>query len=221
MTIGIRVLCLIIGYALGLFQTGVILGKASHFDVRKHGSGNSGMTNTMRTMGWKAGILVFLGDSLKAVLAIVIVWIIFKDRYPEAVKMLELYAGLGVVLGNNFPFYLKFKGGKGIACTVGIVFSTFVYMVPISAVLFFAGVIPTGFISVGSLLICGSYFAQIVIFGQLGILAVGSQFLIETYIVAAVITVIAFIRHKDNLKRLASGTENKFHVKKKGEKSED
>lgn len=215
--IEIRIICLVIGYALGLFQTGVIYGKLHHFDLRKHGSGNSGMTNSLRTLGWKAGIIVFLGDSLKAVLAIVIVWIAFKDRYPEAVKMFELYAGLGVILGNNFPFYLKFKGGKGIAATVGIVFSTFVYMVPISAVLFFAGVIPTGFISIGSLLICSSYFAQIVVFGQLGILGVGSAFLAETYIIAGIMTAIAFIRHKENIKRLIHGTENKFRPKKNEE----
>lgn len=215
--IEIRILCLVIGYALGLFQTGVIYGKLHHFDLRKHGSGNSGMTNSLRTMGWKAGIIVFLGDSLKAVLAIVIVWIAFKDRYPEAVKMFELYAGLGVILGNNFPFYLKFKGGKGIAATVGIVFSTFVYMVPISAVLFFGGVIPTGFISVGSLLICSSYFAQIIVFGQLGLLGIGSAFLAETYIIAGIMTAIAFIRHKENIKRLIHGTENKFRPKKNEE----
>ncbi len=215
--IGIRIICLVIGYALGLFQTGVIYGKLHHFDLRKHGSGNSGMTNSLRTMGWKAGIIVFLGDSLKAVLAVVIVWIAFKDRYPEAVKMFELYAGLGVILGNNFPFYLKFKGGKGIAATVGIVFSTFVYMVPISAVLFFGGVIPTGFISVGSLLICSSYFAQIIVFGQLGLLGIGSAFLAETYIIAGIMTAIAFIRHKENIKRLIHGTENKFRPKKNEE----
>ena len=215
--IGIRIICLVIGYALGLFQTGVIYGKLHHFDLRKHGSGNSGMTNSLRTMGWKAGIIVFLGDSLKAVLAVVIVWIAFKDRYPEAVKMFELYAGLGVILGNNFPFYLKFKGGKGIAATVGIVFSTFVYMVPISAVLFFGGVIPTGFISVGSLLICSSYFAQIIVFGQLGLLGIGSAFLAETYIIAGIMTAIAFIRHKENITRLIHGTENKFRPKKNEE----
>lgn len=213
--IAIRIICLVIGYLCGLFQTGVIYGKIHHFDLRKHGSGNSGMTNSLRTLGWKAGIIVFFGDSLKAVLAVVVTWVLFKDRYPEAVKMLELYAGLGVILGNNFPFYLKFKGGKGIAATVGIVFSTFVYMVPISAALFFATVIPTGFISIGSLMIISSYFAQIVVFGQLGLLAAGPQFLPETYIIAAIIVLIAFIRHKENIKRLANGTENKFAPKHK------
>ena len=88
-----RLLCLAVGYIFGLFQTGFIYGRSHGIDIRNYGSGNSGMTNSLRTMGWKAGIIVFLGDSLKAVLAIVIVWIAFKDRYPEAVKMFELTRG--------------------------------------------------------------------------------------------------------------------------------
>ena len=91
--LSVRILCLVIGYALGLFQTGVIYGKIHKFDIRQHGSGNSGMTNALRTQGWKAGVIVFLGDSLKAVLAVVIVWLAFKNRYPDMVKLFELYAG--------------------------------------------------------------------------------------------------------------------------------
>lgn len=213
--ISIRIICLIIGYVFGLFQTGVIYGKLNNFDLRKSGSGNSGMTNAIRTKGWKVGIIVFLGDSLKCVAAIVIVWLVFKESHPDMVKLFELYAALGVILGNNFPFYLKFKGGKGIACSVGMVFSTYVFMVPICAVLFFATVVPTGFISIGSLMIISAYFVQMVVFGQLGFLGIASAFLVEAYIVTAIITAIGFIRHKDNIKRLATGTEKKFINKKK------
>lgn len=210
-----RILCVILGYVFGLFQTGVIYGKLNNFDLRKSGSGNSGMTNAIRTKGWKVGIIVFLGDSLKCVAAVVIVWLLFKERLPEMVKLLELYAALGVILGNNFPFYLKFKGGKGIACSVGMVFSTYVFMVPICAILFFATVVPTGFISIGSLMIISSYLVQTIVFGQLGFLSVASGYLPELYIVVAVITAIGFIRHKDNIKRLATGTEKKFINKDK------
>ena len=213
--ISIRIICLIIGYVFGLFQTGVIYGKLNNFDLRKSGSGNSGMTNAIRTKGWKVGIIVFLGDSLKCVAAIVIVWLVFKESHPDMVKLFELYAALGVILGNNFPFYLKFKGGKGIACSVGMVFSTYVFMVPICAALFFATVVPTGFISIGSLMIISAYFVQMVVFGQLGFLGIASAFLVEAYIVTAIITAIGFIRHKDNIKRLATGTEKKFINKKK------
>lgn len=213
--ISIRVICLIIGYVFGLFQTGVIYGKLNNFDLRKSGSGNSGMTNAIRTKGWKVGIIVFLGDSLKCVAAIVIVWLVFKESHPDMVKLFELYAALGVILGNNFPFYLKFKGGKGIACSVGMVFSTYVFMVPICAILFFATVVPTGFISIGSLMIISSYLVQMIVFGQLGFLGIASACLVEAYIVTAIITAIGFIRHKENIKRLATGTEKKFINKKK------
>ena len=212
--ISIRILCLVIGYLCGLFQTGVIYGKLHHFDLRNQGSGNSGMTNAIRTKGWKTGIIVFLGDSLKAVLAIVIVWLLYKESHPDLVKLFELYAALGVILGNNFPFYLKFKGGKGIAATVGIVFSTYVYMVPICAVLFFVTVIPTGFISIGSLMIVSSYLVQIIVFLQLGFLGIAAECLPEVYVMAAILTAIAFIKHRQNIKRLATGTENKFMPKK-------
>ena len=93
-----RIIGLVIGYIFGLFQTGYIYGKAHHIDIRKHGSGNSGMTNSLRVLGWKAGVIVCLGDLFKAVAAMAITWFLFKDRYPDAVKMLELYAGLGATL---------------------------------------------------------------------------------------------------------------------------
>lgn len=214
-----RIIGLVIGYIFGLFQTGYIYGKAHHIDIRKHGSGNSGMTNSLRVLGWKAGVIVCLGDLFKAVAAMAITWFLFKDRYPDAVKMLELYAGLGATLGHNFPFYLKFKGGKGIACSIGILFAFDFRMAPICAILFFASVIPTGFMSLGSLGIISGFFVQIIVFGQLGLLQIGDSFLPEVYIVAAILAAMAFWQHRENLKRLANGTENKFRPSKKKEEN--
>lgn len=214
-----RIIGLVIGYIFGLFQTGYIYGKAHHIDIRKHGSGNSGMTNSLRVLGWKAGVIVCLGDLFKAVAAMAITWFLFKDRYPDAVKMLELYAGLGATLGHNFPFYLKFKGGKGIACSIGILFAFDFRMAPICAILFFASVIPTGFMSLGSLGIISGFFVQTIVFGQLGLLHIGASFLPEVYIVAAILAAMAFWQHRENLKRLANGTENKFRPSKKKEEN--
>lgn len=115
-----RIICILIGYAIGLFQTGYIYGKTQHIDIREHGSGNAGTTNTLRTLGFKAGAITFAGDCGKAILAIFISWLIFHAQYPEGIKLLGMYAGLGAVLGHNYPFYMKFKGGKGIACTTGV-----------------------------------------------------------------------------------------------------
>jgi glycerol-3-phosphate acyltransferase PlsY len=215
-----RILGIVLGYIFGLFPTGVLYGKAHHVDIRKHGSGNAGMTNSLRVLGWKAGVVVFFGDCLKAVAAMAIIWYLYKDVYPDAVKLLELYAGFGAVLGHNFPFFMKFKGGKGIACSVGIVFAFDWRMVPICAILFFASVVPTGFMSLGSLGILSGFFIQTIVFGQLGLLKVGAQYLPEVYILSAILTGMAFWQHRSNLKRLASGTENKFRPPKKG-KSEN
>ncbi len=213
--ISVRLIALLIGYAAGLFQTGVIYGKIMHRDLRKEGSGNAGMTNTIRVMGFRSGAIVLAGDLFKTVIAMVVVWLLFRHSQPGAVQMLELYAGLGAVLGHNYPFYLKFKGGKGIASTVGIICAYDWRMIPICALCFFAPVIPTGFMSLGSLGMALAFFVQTVVFGQIGLLRTAAEFLPETYVIAAIICGLAFWRHKANIVRLAHGEENKFRPKKK------
>lgn len=103
-----RILALVVGYFFGTFQTGYFYGKAHGIDVREHGSGNSGTTNTLRTLGWKAGAVTFFGDLFKAITAVLIFYFIYRNTYPQAVKCIELYAGFGAVLGHNFPFFLSF-----------------------------------------------------------------------------------------------------------------
>ena len=98
-----RIICLVMGYVCGLFQTGYIYGKVKGIDIRQHGSGNSGSTNALRVMGVRAGALVFMGDFLKTVIPCFLVRILFASR-PEYVYVLSLYAGVGVILGHNFPF---------------------------------------------------------------------------------------------------------------------
>ena len=193
-----RIVSILPRYLFGLFQTGVLYGKAHNVDIRSKGSGNSGMTNSLRVLGWKAGVVVFFGDCLKAVAAMAIIWGVAKTRYPDAVKLLELYAGFGAVLGHNFPFYMKFKGGKGIASSVGIVFA-FDWRI----------------MSLGSLGILSGFFVQTIVFGQLGLLKIATQFLPETYVLAGILTALAFWQHRANIKRLATGTENKFRPAKK------
>lgn len=209
-----RIISILIGYFAGLFQTGVIYGKLTGTDLRKSGSGNAGTTNSIRVLGWKAGVIVLAGDLFKAVIAMVVVWLLFRHRFPNAVQLLELYAGFGTVLGHDFPFYLKFRGGKGIASTVGVICTYQAAMVPICAICFFVAVIPTGFMSLGSLAMMLGFFVQTIVFGQLGLLRTAAELLPETYVIAALITVIAFIKHRQNIVRLLNGTENKFRPKK-------
>ena len=85
-----RIIALAIGYCFGIFQTGYFFGKSKGIDIRNEGSGNAGATNSLRVLGWKAGFITFLGDLLKAILAGVIVYFIFRNTYAEQIRLLEI-----------------------------------------------------------------------------------------------------------------------------------
>lgn len=215
-----RVICIFIGYVLGMFQTGYIYGKLHHVDIRQHGSGNAGATNTLRTLGWKAGLITFAGDLGKAMLAMLIGWLLFRDKYADGVKLLEMYAGFGAVLGHNFPFYMKFKGGKGIACTAGFILAFYPPMAPLCLLLFIVIVAVTRYVSLGSILVMICFWVQLVLFGQLGHLDVNPNLMPEIYIVGALFSVMGIWRHRENIKRLITGKENKFSMGNKMEQKE-
>ena len=205
-----RVICLVMGYVFGLFQTGYLYGK---IDIRNYGSGNSGTTNALRVMGKKAGLIVFAGDFLKTVFACLAARIIFKGS-PDT-DLYVLYAGLGVVLGHNFPCYLNFKGGKGIASMAGILVSMDWRVTLVCAALFLGAVIITRYVSLGSILVVISFFIQILVYGAHGTFTVSADHLMEFYAVAFILMAMAIWRHKTNIKRLLSGTENKLWGGKK------
>lgn len=204
-----RIISILIGYAFGLFTTGYFYSKLVHVDIRQAGSGNIGATNTFRTLGKKAGMIVFLGDGLKGAFAVWLVWAVFHGSYPDEIKVLEAYAGLGAVLGHNFPLHLKFKGGKGIATTAGMMLAFCPQAVPVCFALFVLSVFVKRYVSVGSLLVCLGLFVQTVIFGQNGILGAPEYVLLEIYAVIGAICALGFIRHQANIKRLLAGSENK------------
>ena len=210
-----RIISLLIGYIFGLFQTGYIYGKSKGIDIRTEGSGNAGTTNSLRVLGWKAGAITFAGDLLKAIFAVLLIKLIFGGTYGADTKVLELYAGFGTVLGHNFPRYLQFKGGKGIACTSGVILAVCPMAAPICRLLFILAVGITRYVSLGSILAVCSYLIQVIIFGQLGYLHLAGGALVEFYIVSACFTGMALWKHKENIKRLVNGTENKLGAKKK------
>ena len=208
-----RIVAVAIGYAIGLFQTGYLYGKSQGIDIREHGSGNSGTTNTLRTLGWKAGAVTFIGDVAKAIIAVVIVHFLFREM--DGLKVIELYAGFGAVLGHNFPFYLKFKGGKGIASTSGMILAVCPQAAPLCLILFIAIVLATRYVSLGSIIMVIAFVVQTITYNHLGWLGVESGYMLEFDILAACFTALAIWQHRANIKRLINGTENKFGQKAK------
>lgn len=213
-----RVFCIIIGYVFGLFQTAFFYGKAHGIDIREHGSGNSGTTNALRVLGTKAGLIVFAGDCIKCMLAIALTKAIFGNAYPDAKYLLALYTAAGTILGHNFPFYMGFKGGKGIAATAGLILAFHPYFIPMGVILFFGTFAITHYVSLGSLLIYTGLVVEMVICGQLGVFGGMSQAnLIEMYIIALLLAIMAFWKHRENIGRLLRGEERKTYLFKKND----
>ncbi|MCD8090331.1 MAG: glycerol-3-phosphate 1-O-acyltransferase PlsY [Clostridiales bacterium] len=195
-----KVICLALGYVIGLFQTAYIIGKVfNHIDIREQGSGNSGTTNAFRVMGKKAGIAVFIGDFLKLVIAYFLARLIFGEG------VYSMYAAVGCILGHIFPFYMNFHGGKGIACSLALMLCINPLFALITYVIGFIVFKLKHYVSLASLVMVAVYPLLMIFTGEYG----------EEYIFLMVIAaVVAFYKHKDNIIRLIHGEENKFSVKK-------
>ena len=211
----IRVVCLLIGYVFGLFQTAYIYGKMHGIDIRTVGSGNAGTTNTLRVLGTKAGLIVLAGDIIKTMLAILIVKMLFGNSHADMLYMLVLYTAAGAILGHNYPFYLGFKGGKGIASTAGLILSMPPVFILVGVIVFFGTFLTTHYVSLGSLLVYAGLMIQMVICGQMGLFGAPQAVLIEMYAVTAFLTIMAYWKHRENIVRLAKGEERKTYLFKK------
>lgn len=211
-----RVICLIIGYVFGLFQTAYFYGKMHGIDIRQHGSGNAGTTNTLRVLGTKAGLIVLAGDCLKCMAAIWVVKLLFGASHPEIVYLLKLYAAVGAILGHNYPFYLGFKGGKGIAATAGLILAFHPYFIVMGVAVFFGIFFTTHYVSLGSLLVYVGLMIEMVVCGQMGLFAGMSQIqLYEMYGITAFLAIMAYWKHRENIVRLLHGNERKTYLTKK------
>ena len=208
----LRILLLIIGYFIGNIETGYIFGKIHKMDIRNYGSGNAGATNTLRVLGAKAGLVVFLGDFCKSLIPCLVVRFIFRDNVSLS-YIYMLYIGLGVVLGHNFPFYLGFKGGKGVASTAGIIMALDIRIAVVCLIVFIITVAITRYVSLGSI------FVMFILIGM-------SHFLVkfsygfgegaspmEFRILTAAVGLLSIFMHRANIKRLLNGTENKIGKK--------
>ena len=210
-----RLVCIAIGYVCGLFQTSYIYGKAHGIDIRDYGSGNAGTTNALRTLGRKAGAITFLGDCFKCVVAVLIVWLIFGKTQGENFKLLGLYAAAGTILGHNFPFYLKFRGGKGIAATAGLLFSFDWRLMLVALAVFLLVFFTTHYVSLGSLMVYVVFVGGLFFMGQTGQFDMEPARIYEMYGLGLFLAGLAVWKHRANIVRLSHGNENKTYLKKK------
>lgn len=211
-----RIAALLIGYLFGNFQTSYIYGKMHGIDIRTKGSGNAGTTNTLRTLGKKAGAIVMIGDIIKCVIAVYIVHFLFGAKVPQMDYLLRMYAGLGCILGHNYPFYMNFKGGKGVACTGGLIIAMSLPMTLIGIVLFFGTIALTHYVSLGSLLVGAEFLIGIIIMAVTGKFQTTTAINIEIVILAVIISGMMYVRHSKNIRALLSGTERKTYIFKSG-----
>ncbi len=212
----IRIVCLAIGYVFGLFQTSYFLGKAHHMDIREHGSGNAGTTNALRTMGKKAAAITLLCDCLKCVLAVCVIRVLFKESHGGEMSLLVLYGAAGCILGHNFPVTMGFKGGKGIAASVGMILAFDWKLFLIAAVVFFTFFFLSHYVSLCSLASYLVVFVGTVIFGRMGYYGLDLNGRLELYALMGALMLLAMWRHQENIKRLLAGTENKITFSKEG-----
>ena len=210
-----RIICLAVGYVCGLFQTSYIIGKMHKTDIREHGSGNAGTTNALRTFGRKAGALTLLGDLLKCVIAVLLARLIFGRTESDILPLLSVYAAAGCILGHNFPAYLNFRGGKGVAVSVGFVLAFDWRIFVIGAVVFFALFFLTHYVSLCSLSAYVTALAVMLVLGEMGAYGMDRPRTLEMYGVMAALTVLAFYKHRENIVRLVHGNENRIYLGKK------
>ncbi len=208
-------LCMVIPYLIGSINPAIIFSRLFYNDdVRSHGSGNAGTTNVLRTYGKKIAILTFVCDFLKAAVSVGIGTLIFYKNIGGAI------AGLFVVIGHLFPLYYKFKGGKGVACSVAVVLLlepfTFVCLFLIYAII----IIGTKYVSLASCMCIALYPIIVSAFENIYV-NVFKHDLGAIPGTAVVIAVLVIYMHRENLKRLFNGTESKLSFgKKKAEEAD-
>jgi glycerol-3-phosphate acyltransferase PlsY len=209
----------ILSYLLGSIPFGLLISRVRGIDIRQHGSGNIGATNVWRTLGKTWGIITFIGDLGKGLAAVLLgQWIAAHwdihtpqlHQHPDLISHLQpdfagIAAALGCIMGHSFPVWLRFKGGKGVATSLGVIFG----MMPLAALIDFAiwGLVLklSGFVSLASIVAALALPVLVIILLLTGVLKGWGYFF---FAVAAGLLVTW--RHRENIKRLAAGTESSF-----------
>lgn len=186
----------LVSYLLGSIIFSVIMGKlVAGIDIRNHGSGNAGATNTLRIMGKGPAIVVFLLDIGKGVLAVWLAKWFVPDQYGVAV-----ICGIAVILGHNWPIWFNFRGGKGVATTIGMLLTLAFLPTLLAGLIAIIAILITRYVSLGSLLL--TVFLPVFIYWL--------DYPIELFWGSFAILVFAWVKHRKNIVKIVRGTENKI-----------
>lgn len=202
------VIVAIIAYLIGSINFSVILSKKmAGFDVREKGSGNAGTTNMLRTVGKKAAVITLICDILKGVVAILLAMFIGNIVKSSNSALLVQIAGVAVILGHTFPIFFKFKGGKGVATSLGVLIMSNWQIGLICLVFALILIALTKMVSVGSI-------AAAILYPVLT-LFIPQNYIVEgNYLIYSIILAVLIVfNHRENVKRLLNGTENKISFK--------
>lgn len=197
----------LIAFLIGSFSPAIVISNAvSKRDIRKYGSGNAGSTNMARTFGMKFGILTFLGDVLKGAVVAYLSTIASSLLGEQGMRYAVIAGSIFAVVGHNWPVYYSFRGGKGVATTLGVLLvvmpvPTLICLVPTALVMLFSHTV-----SLGSIMgVLFTVAAAFIVYPPIN----------EAHIITMVLAILVWLLHIPNIKRLATGTERHFDLKKK------
>ncbi len=212
------IILILLSFLIGSVPTGAIIARIKGVDLRKVGSGNIGATNVLRALGKEAALITLFGDIAKGLIPVIIARHLFLDIDIQVVHfagldkfvtkpliLIEGIAGLSAILGHNYSIFLKFKGGKGVATSIGVVLALSPHVAVITVTIWMFTLARSGYSSLSSLISFGLLPLSIYIADRSD----------EKIIIAFVIAILIFIRHIPNIKRLINGTENRVFKKKK------
>ena len=201
----LTVIVAVLSYLLGCFSTGITISRLQGVDIRKHGSKNTGASNVLRVLGLKSGVLTFIGDIIKASIAVWLGYFVLGNAFGiERFGM--MVGGLFAVIGHNWPVYYGFKGGKGVACSAAVIFFVDVLCALPAIAICLAVIAITKYISLGSMTLMGLYMI---------IMCIVHWGTWPLCLFTVILFVLCVWRHRANVVRLLNGTENKIGHKAK------
>lgn len=200
----------IVAYAIGSISFSVIFSKKmAGFDVREKGSGNAGSTNVLRTVGKKAALLTLICDILKGIVAVLLAVLLGNIVKELNGALLVQIAAIAVVLGHTFPIFFEFKGGKGVATSLGVLL-LINWKIGLICLIFALVIMAlTKMVSAGSVLAAILFPILTLFIGQENFIVAGNYF-----IFSVIMAVLVAFNHRSNIKRILNGTENKLSFKK-------